>query len=144
MPRGNGTKFHYLDHDSDVVDEEPPVQDIWYEVFHAYDVRVIQCALIQDNDELAVKDIEVRWTIDGNVYLGTLACDDLTVYYARRHYSASLGGTSGLEILLTALNAASYTDKRGQDFKVEIRITSVLGTNQRLRCWCVRETLELT
>ena len=144
MPRASGQKFHYLDHDTDSVDEEPPVQNTWYEVFHAYDVRLLYCMVTQKNDEVAAKDIEVRWTIDGNVYLRSLSHDDDTSNYWFRDTSPSTGGTLGLYASTTSLNASRYTDKRGHDFKVEVRMTSVPGTNQSLRCYCVRETLELT
>ena len=133
-----------MDHDSDVVDESPPVQNTWYEVFHAEDVRLIWCRIVQNNGEAAAKDIEVRWTIDGNEYLGTIAAADGAGHHVYKDALPSTGGTSGLTIG-SALNIAGLrTDKRGLDFKVEVRITSVPGTNQRLRCWCVRETLEVT
>ena len=132
------------DHDSDIVDETPPVQNTWYEVFHAQDVRLLWCCVNQNNDELAAKDVEVRWTIDGNVYLTSDALDDLTNYFYYRYIFPSLGGTQGLKTQTPEINVARYLDKRGLDFKVEVRMTSVPGTNQRLRCWCVRETLEVT
>jgi len=137
-------KFHYLDHDSDVVDMIPPVQNTWYEVFRAYDVRLLWCQIYQTNDEAAIKDIEVRWTIDGTVYFVTVPLASATFSFVYRAANASAGGTSGLTISATDVSAARYVDKRGQDFKVEVRITSALGTNQRLMCRCVRETLELT
>ncbi|TKJ36872.1 hypothetical protein CEE36_11335 [candidate division TA06 bacterium B3_TA06] len=144
MPRASGQKYHYQDHDSDVVDEAPPVQNTWYEVFHAYDVRLLWCVLEQDNEENAAKTCEVRWTIDGNVYFASISLDDATAYFVFRNHLASAGGTAGLSMTTTFRNAAGFPGKRGQDCKVEVRITDVLGTNQRLQCWCVRETLELT
>ena len=144
MPKASGMKFHYLDHDTDVQSLAPPVQNTWYEVFHAYDVRLLWCTVTQANDETAAKDIEVRWTIDGNVYLGIGNCASASPYYVFRRLLPSAGGTAGLIILAGTQNAAYGVDKRGQDFKVEVRITSALGTNQTLICRCVRETLELT
>lgn len=132
------------DPDTDVVDETPPVQNTWYEVFDAEDVRLLWCVIRQDNDETAAKDIEVRWTIDGNVYLEQVGLNDATSMWVWRDHDPSVGGTGGLSSSTSIFNAAYYTDKRGLDFKVEVRITSVPGTNQRLRCWCVRETLEVT
>lgn len=139
-----GEKFHYEDHDTDVVDESPPIQNTWYEVFHAYDVRLIWCVMVQGNDEVAAKDVELRWTIDGNVYFSADSIADSSWEYAYRDALPSAVGTAGLTVGATSVNAGKYVDKRGKDFKVEVRMTGVPGTNQRLRCYCVRETLELT
>ena len=146
MPRASEAcpKRWLKDYDSDVVDETPPVQNTWYEVFHAEDVRLIWCVVIQDNDETDAKDVEVRWTIDGNVYFRSYNLANVTLIYLIKDYAGSVGGTGGLGVNTDPTNAGHYVDKRGLDFKVEIRMTDVPGTNQRLRCWCVRETLEIT
>ena len=144
MPKATGMKFHYDDHDTDAVDETPPILNNWYEVFHAQDVRLLWCYTRQSNDEAAVKTVEVRWTIDGTVYFGSFAQVSGTAYYTYRWVSLSAAGTSGLLVEAGVSNGAKYVDKRGKDFKVEVRITSALGTNQRLVCYCVRETLDLT
>jgi len=144
VPKAFGQKFHYLDHDSDYVAQIPPVQNVWYEVFHAYDVRLIWCTVFQLNDETAAKNIEVRWTIDGNVYVAPFSLAHNTYEWIFRTFERSLDAPPGLYHSAIRYNAAYFVDKRGQDFKVEIRITSALGTNQALYCWCVRETLELT
>ena len=132
------------DHDSDVVDETPPVQNTWYENFDAEDVRLLFQQIYQKNDETAAKDLEIRWTIDGNVYFTAVAALDGTYYYVFREGAASSGGTDGLGTSTINYNAGIRTDKRGLDFKVEVRMTSVPGTNQRLLSNCVRETLEVT
>jgi len=144
VPKAFGQKFHYLDHDTDERILAPPVLNQWYEIFHAYDVRLLWCILYQTNVEAAAKNLEMRWTIDGTVYFGAIAAADSTVYWGFRDSVPSAGGTAGLGILGAILNSAYFIDKRGQDFKVEVRITSALGTNQTLMCRCVRETLELT
>lgn len=137
-------KMMWRDHDTDIVDELPPVQNEWYTVFDAEDVRLLWCRLEQNSDDVVAKDIEVRWTIDGNVYFVTFSLDDTTAEFIYRNYAPSVGGTQGLWHTTLEQQAAFYIDKRGQDFKVEVRMTSVPGVNQRLRCWCVRETLEQT
>ena len=144
MPRAFGQKFHYRDHDTDVVNEAPPVQNQWYTVFDAHDVRLLWCVVYQKNDELAAKNVETRWTIDGTVYLNGRALDDDTEYYVFRTQAPSTGGTSGLFTSTSVETAVHTTDKRGLSFKVEVRMTSALGTNQVLRCYCVRETKVLT
>jgi len=139
-----GAKFHYDDHDTDLVNEAPPVQNTWYEVFHAYDVRHLYCVIRQVNDEAAAKTVEVRWTIDGNVYLANPALASNQINWVFRNYLPSSGGTGGLANSTAERMAAFYQSKRGKDYKVEIRITAALGTNQTLTCWCVRETEDLT
>jgi hypothetical protein len=141
---GANVKYAYLDHDTDVVNEAPPVLNQWYTVFDAYDVRLLWCYIYQSNDEAAAKDIEVKWTIDGNVYFKTTALPNATNYYIYRNWSPSAVGTAGLSGDVNLYNATRFVDKRGQHFKVEVRITSALGTNQVLTCLCVRETLEPT
>jgi len=132
------------DHDTDVVDESPPIQNTWYEVFDAEDVRLIWCWIYQSHTEAAAQDVEVRWTIDGTVYLASVSLDDSTANFIYRTNAPSAGGTGGLVAVATLQNAGYHVDKRGLSFKVEVRMTSVPGTAQLLRCRCVRETLEVT
>lgn len=133
-------KYWLQDHDTDESNQAPPVQNTWYEIFHAQDVRLIWCRIIQTNDETAVKDVEVRWTIDGNVYLVSESMANNAPYYIYRTHEPSAVGTAGLTAGTTVENAALDVDKRGLDFKVEMRITSALGTNQTLNGRCIRET----
>lgn len=139
-----GVKYWLQDHDTDIVTEGPPVLNQWYPVFDAEDVRLLWCAILQSNDEAAAKDVEVRWTIDGQVYLviDTLASGVFDYIY--RWFIPSTGGTTGLMNSATMINAGGYVDKRGLSFKVEVRIVSAPGTSQILICECVRETLEQT
>ena len=146
MPRAHAgvVKYHYQDHDSDQAYETPPVQNTWYEVFDAEDVRLLWCVMFQNNTEVAAKEIEVRWTIDGTVYFlsRSLAAD--TNEWIYRNRLGSTGGIAGLNYSAAEVNAAFNTDKRGHSFKVEIRMTDAPGTAQVLSCLCVRETLEET
>lgn len=141
---GANVKYVYLDHDTDVVNEAPPILNQWYTVFDADDVRLLWCWIRQTNTEAAAKNIEVRWTIDGNVYLVSDPLASGVPDYIFRIPNPSGGGVAGLYYRAPDANACLYVDKRGQRFKVEVRITSALGTAQILTCWCVRETLEVT
>jgi len=132
------------DHDTDVVNEAPPVQNTWYEAFDAEDVRLLWCLIFQSNDETAAKDVEVRWIIDGTTYFVSTSLINNSNHHIFRYYLPSAAGTDGLLVSAAPRSAVHYMDKRGLDFKVEIRMTSVPGTNQILRGWCVRETLEVT
>lgn len=138
------TEYHYRDHDTDRVNQSPPVQNTWYEVFDAEDVRLLLSELRQTNDETAAKDIEVRWTIDGTPYLGSQSCAENTWFYVQRNHWPSSGGTLGLDITTNIRNAVNNVDKRGLSYKVEVRITSVVGTNQTLIYDAVRETQVVT
>jgi len=144
VPKAFGQKFHYRDHDTDYLNQAPPVQNQWYTVFAAEDVRLLLCFIRQTNTEAAAKEIQIRWTIDGKVYFGAVTASNNTLYYVFRNEQPSNAGTAGLSIATAWRNACFYVDKRGINFKVEVRLTSVLGTNQILNCWCVRETLEPT
>jgi len=149
MPIAGGSiaaqiKYHYQDHDTDLLNEVPPVQNTWYEVFDAEDVRHLWCRVIQVNDELAAKAVEMRWTIDGNIYFSSTSIANNTARWVYRNYLSSGGGVAGLSFNADRVNAAEICDKRGHTYKVEFRMTSVPGTNQTLRCECVRETLEAT
>lgn len=136
MPKAFGQKFSYRDHDTSQINPLPPVLNLWYEIFHAQDVRLLWCSLKQWNDEVAAKNLEIRWTVDGIVYFCSQSAVNNTYYYIYRHPDASTGGTAGIEPINIMFNAGYYIDKRGQDFKVEVRITSALGTNQRLMAKC--------
>jgi hypothetical protein len=141
---GAGAKYSYQDHDTAVVTELPPVQNQWYTLMDDDDVRLLANAIYQKNDEAVAKTLEVRWTCDGTVYLLSFGADDDVQYYiSRQKYPSTevdcLKVSNGevapmLEIL----------DKRAQDFLIEVRITSALGTNQDLTAWAVYETLEVT
>ena len=149
MPVAGGSivepkKYHYKDHDTFLVNQVPPVQNTWYSDLDEDDVRHIWCQIFQSNDEAVAKDVEVRWTIDGNVYLVALALGNQANTYIYRERTPSAAGTTGLLSTADPANAAYYVDKRGQAYKTEIRMTGVPGTNQILRMRDVAETLEET
>jgi len=141
---GAGAKYHYQDHDTDRVNMAPPEQNTWYEVFDADDVRLLWQSIYQSNTEAAAKDVEARWTIDGQVYLGMISLPDSDQSYVYRTEYPSAAGTAGLFIFTDRVNAAWNVDKRGRSFKVEVRMTGLPGAAQTLTSNCVRETLEVT
>ena len=137
-------KYHYEDQPPSVVNEAPPVQNTWYPGIDDDDVRHIWCVVRQINDEVAAKDVEIRWTVDGNVYLAAFALANNTATWIFKNREPSAGGTTGLSTLGTSINAGGYADKRGQSYKTAIRMTGAPGTNQVLSMWDVFETLEET
>ena len=137
-------KYHYEDHNPDYITQVPPVQNTWYEVFDAEDVRLLLCRVKQTNTDAANKDVEVRWTINGNSYLVSLNVPTGETWSVWKNHYLDPAGLAGAEMTASPLNACIYVDKRGHDFKVEVRMTSPPGTAQTMGCWCVRETLEET
>lgn len=111
------------------INQAPPVQNTWYTVLDTkVDVRLIWLVLRQDNDETDNKNLEIRVTMDGVALIGTIDAVNLTYYQAYLNLSADTLIVSG-----TKFNSGYYVDIRGRSVKVEIRITSVVGTNQVLR-----------
>jgi hypothetical protein len=137
-----GKKYMWIDHDAMELYKNPPVQNTWYTAINEVDVRLLWCQFYQSNAEAAVKEIEMRWTIDGHVYFCAMNAASLTPYYVNKDEYNSTGGAAGLYVEDVTQNAGFYVDKRGHSFKVEIRIITAPGTTQHLYCYCVYETLE--
>jgi hypothetical protein len=141
---GAAKKYAYLDHDPPHLVQVPPVINTWYQLYHDYDVRQLLMSALYRDDEETGATIEVRWTCDGNIYVSSVDADDQIQYYIYKTKYNSVeiqplnddfgpGGYKGL-----------YRDKRAQDFKVEVRVTTAVGTNARLEAWALYETLEVT
>jgi hypothetical protein len=138
------TKYAWMDNDTAEVYEAPPILNQWYTVVEDDDLRLLVFAMFQTNEENAAKDLEVRWTLDGNIYLLQANEDAGLVVYVSRNIEPS-GSGSELSTSVQWKNAMNqYLDKRCLHGKLEIRITSALGTNQILNAKCVYETLEAT
>lgn len=149
MPYAGGSiaaqiKYAWQDHDPALSSQDPPVQNTWYTIMDAYDVRLLWCHVIQTNDESAAKDVEVRWTIDGTVYFDADSYEHNAGNYIFKNIYDSALGTSGLTLSSGRVNAADDVDKRGLHVKIEMRMTSAPGTNQVLTGRAVYETLEAT
>lgn len=142
---GKSTKYHFQDHDPAYLNQVPPDKDTWYTVLEDTDVRLIQFAVYQNNDEVAAKDIEVKWTLDTHVYFialdGFEADEQLNL---KKDKHPSTGGTAGLGYQTYTGAIPHDMDKRAHSAKLEVRMTSAAGTNQVLRAWCLYETLEET
>jgi len=137
-------KYAWKDHDTAKLQHYPPVQNEWYEVFHAEDVALIYCAVMQWNDDNTDQDLEVKWTIDGSVYFLAWTQGQGQMHSIFRDGDPSDGGTDGLIWTAPYQLALQYCPKHGLDFKVEVRMTSAGGLNQGLLAYCVYETLEET
>jgi hypothetical protein len=134
----------WKDHDTAELNAAPPAFNTWITVFHDYDVRLLWCRVKQSNTETNVKNIHIRWTVDGHVYYDNIPLANNTWAWIYRNESPSTGGTDGLADNSGQYNATKWMDKCGQDFLVEVLIATALGTAQTLVCDCVYETLEAT
>lgn len=135
-------KQFYWQHETAVeFDQAPPVQNTWYTVLDTTaDVRLIFTSISQSNDEVAGKNLQMRWTIDGlTCELAATAVASGTLYYVRKDQY-----TQALKAQTTIINSGQYVDIRALSIKIEARTTSVPGTNQRLRAWIVYETHQET
>ena len=146
MPQASGAslKYAWMDHPPAFIAQPDPDQNQWYEIYHDYDVRQILMDVCYYDDEMTGADIEIRWTIDGNVYLGAIEADDLLQYYVYKNKYGVDGPTQLDTTRFTDTGVPLYHDKRGLDFRVEARITTAHGTNSVLLCHAVYETLEVT
>ena len=138
------TKFMYKDHEAAQRICFPPTSMVNYEVFHAEDVRLIWCTVMQSNDENASKVLVITWTIDGNTYTTSFDALSGTTYYIYRHPDVETSGSALQTVPTTLTNAAYYVDKRGQDFKVEVMFADAVGTMQMVICTCAYQTLDVT
>jgi hypothetical protein len=136
--------YAWKDYNTASISLAPPVQNQWYEVLHVYRCTLNKCALIQTNTELASKDCECRWTIDGTVY--TVANSGQTNNTMEYVYRGILTSAEIYPLIFNSsqTNAGYFDNVYGQDFKVEVRIHSAPGTAQTLKAYCVYSTLEAT
>jgi hypothetical protein len=133
-----------MDHDTAYIHITPPIQNQWYTVAHVYDLRELLFAVACDDDEGTEPSVEVRWTIDGNVYFTTLNTVTDVLRYVMRDIFPSTGGTLGLSERGYVAGDTQYDNKRGLDGLFEIRTLGVPGTNAFLDGYLLYETLEVT
>lgn len=139
-----GKKYAWKDHPLAQALLEPPTQNVAYTALHAYNVRVLQCYIWQFNDEHAAKQVETRWTIDGNVYVNSENIDESLDYWvhARGDDPGDIVYTQKTTPDLT--NAGYNVDKRGLDVLIQVKLISAPGGRQKLYCNVLYETLEET
>lgn len=146
MPAASGAhkKYAWMDHDPAFIDIDPPVQNTWYEVYHNYDVRQILMSVKYKDDEEDGATVEVKWTCDGNIYTIEIELDNNYQLYVYKNKYSVLDIEDTLSSVDWGPSALFYQDKRALEFKVEIRVTSVVGTNAHLYGYALYETLEET
>jgi hypothetical protein len=144
-PQGIITKKYWLqDHDIAIITKIPPVLNTWYTVIDVDDVRLIEFYILQSNNETAAKDVEVRWTLDGQVYLISVSVPDTFPIYINKNMVGSNGGTSGLSLNPVEISANLFDFVCALHAKLEVRLTSAAGTAQLLGAVCKYETFEET
>jgi hypothetical protein len=137
-------KYWLKDHDTAYLNEVAPIKNQWYTVLQAQDVRILTFAFMETDLLAQGCEIEVRWTLDGNIYLYSSDFSSGTqIYISRTKYPSIVGGlaaSTGVKVL-AMLNTI---DKRALDAKLEVRIISDTLPTDILNAWCVYETLEVT
>ena len=137
-------KYWLKDHDTAYINITSPVQNQWYTVLQADDVRILVFAFMEIDLLAAGADFEIRWTLDGNVYsTADNYASGIQIYVTRNKYPSGIG--TGLSTQVGIQSAMlSLLDKRALMAKLEIRIKSVTLATDVLAAWCVYETLEVT
>jgi hypothetical protein len=141
---GAAKKYAWMDHDPAYLDQAPPVQNIWYTVYHDYDVRQLLMSVLYRDDEETGADVEIMWTCDGNVYLMQKFLNDSEQFNVYKTKYDSTNEDALDEDVAGVGGNLGYRDKRALDFLVEVRVTSAIGTNAHLEARALYETLEVT
>jgi len=126
------SKYAWKLHDIAALNQDPPVQDTWYTVLDTTeDVMLIEIAGRQINDETDPKDLEWRLTIDGVTLTIVLAGDKTHANntWLRVYRDLTLEGLTATGAVVLADHPGSVY---GQSVKVELRMISAPGTNQKL------------
>lgn len=134
MPQAQGRDVHrcYGWEPLAILDQTPVVQNTWYTVLEAEDVRVPYITIMHDNTDNVAKEVEIRLTLDGSVYTITWTLADNTWNWIHCLAQSDAFGNSA-----TPRPAGANDDDHGleifaHDFKYEIRMTAVPGTNEVL------------
>ena len=107
-----------------------PVQNTWYTVLDAKNVRIKSIITRHVNDETAIKVVGVRLTCDGIVISGAQSQTNNLPYV---NYLTQTSDTlTGVNV--TSFNLGYYISLGGKSVKVEARTTSAVGTNPLLFC----------
>jgi len=145
-------------HDIETDLHAPPTQNVYHEVFDLETGQILHwIAIKQENGEVAAKNVDIKLTIDGEVYekIGN-ALDHAEFYYV---YFNTVGDDLTAGIVVAITNASPLTsfgiaieDSDGIktpraslpmiEVKLEVRQTSALGTNQTLNTYYRRSSLE--
>lgn len=132
MPQASGASKHYWRKwlANALLDQQPPVQNTWYTILNTTeDAEIYYVIVRQNNGDVAAKDLEIRVTADGVVRTSAFAgCGNDAFKYV---YTISWAGDFTVDDFHK--NFGGYSSIKAQSIKIEVRITSALGANQRLR-----------
>ena len=142
---GSGGKKYWLkDHDT-ALTEDTAVQNTWFTVLDEEDVRLIYHSVEYDDEEHNMPTIQVRWTLDGNVYIGDGSDEAAgSQWYFYRNKYATSEASNELIGQLTRILCMYDVPKHALHAKLEARVTNAVGTTPVLRQRCLYETLEET
>lgn len=120
----------------------PPTLNEWHTILDTTeDVRALFISLVQTNTETGAKNVNIKITIDG---ITLTKATDLSAIHATYYYAYIGSNVDALAIITTFVLPCYYYPLEGQSMKVEMRITSALGTAQTLYGYVQYETLEAT
>jgi hypothetical protein len=113
------------------------VQDVWYPVFDLQTYRGVELYTVSYkhvNDTATAKNIELKFTYDGIVCVGSIAAlaNNTTKYPSISSSADTIAMDQGFCLWLG--NSTVGALFRTRTAKMEIRTTSVPGTNQNLYC----------
>ena len=137
-------KKHHVKQAIASLDQNPPVLETWYTVVNLVDdaVEVLYFAMRHLDDDASVKEMEMRLTIDGVVYTGSMTAAKSNEPANNTWQYIYLDGTPDadgyyLKGSTTVRNSAYYTSLRGRSVKFEVRhITDAIGANAELDGRC--------
>jgi len=111
-----------------VLTQAPPISGTWYIILDTVlKARLYWIWIRQNNDDTTARDIEVRITIDGEVFVGAVALANNTPNYAYME-----GLPNGVDFGAALFMVCRYDAAEGKSCMVEMRTTSVVGTNLAL------------
>lgn len=137
-------KYWLKNHALAKVEMSPPVQNTWYTILDEEDVRLLYVFVDQTNTEEEAKDLEFRWTIDGEIYVGVKNLDHANCLWCYRMKVCNPVVTDYIDSSGAPKLSDNDTYLCALDIKIEVRMTSAAGTAQTLNGYAQYETLEAT
>lgn len=132
-------------------DRNPPVQNTTYDLIDEEDgVMVLSVYAQQTNTETNGKDVDWVFTIDGEVFTHPGGLDPMvhaTEYLIPLYATGDAvkpmvkTGAAALGFLMEKTSVAHFI-LPGTDVKIQYKMTSAAGTNQRIYAKCLYATLE--
>jgi len=121
------------------VNETPPTSGVYYTLLDTtIDARVLLVAIRHKSDEAGAKDITIKFTIDGQTIEQALTgiADDTWKYIYKAVASDTFWDSA------TYYNLGGRCAYEAHSIKIEVKLTTAVGTNQELEAVCHYSTRE--